>query len=113
MPPKRSRTSAISARARSKSVIDYFVAQSAANLNDAQAARAGPPKACLSSFFFLAKELSVKNTTQKIDRATLIKGGGTAALATLLAGTVQSSADACCSPIELMYTDDPPQVGAA
>jgi len=42
-----------------------------------------------------------------IDRATLLRGTGTAALATLLAGALEGRADACCSPIDLMYTDDP------
>jgi hypothetical protein len=54
----------------------------------------------------------VKKTSPGIDRATLIKGGGTAALATLLAGALQGRAEACCSPIDLTYTDDPPQLAA-
>jgi hypothetical protein len=47
----------------------------------------------------------VKNTTPKIDRATLLKGGGTAALAAVLAGTLESRAEACCFPIDLSYGD--------
>lgn len=54
----------------------------------------------------------MKELTTKIDRATLIRGGGTAALGTLLAGALQGRADACCSPIDLCYTDDPPQLAA-
>jgi hypothetical protein len=54
----------------------------------------------------------VKNTATKIDRATLLKNGGTAAVATLLMGALEGRADACCSPIDLMYTDDPPQMAA-
>jgi len=50
----------------------------------------------------------VKNTTSKIDRATLLKGGGTAALAAVLAGSLESRADACCFPIDLSYGDDLP-----
>ena len=42
---------------------------------------------------------------EKIDRATLLKGGGTAALATVLAGSLESRADACCFPIDLSYGD--------
>jgi hypothetical protein len=48
----------------------------------------------------------VKNTTPKIDRATLLKGGGTAALAAVLAGTMEADADACCFPIDLSYGDN-------
>jgi hypothetical protein len=49
----------------------------------------------------------VKKTESKIGRATLLKSGGTAALATLLTGALEGRADACCSPIDLQYTDDP------
>ncbi|HEX5275037.1 MAG TPA: hypothetical protein VFW34_07165 [Candidatus Rubrimentiphilum sp.] len=47
----------------------------------------------------------MKNTTPKIDRATLLKGGGTAALAAVLAGSLESRAEACCFPIDLSYGD--------
>jgi hypothetical protein len=42
-----------------------------------------------------------------LDRAALLKGGGTAALAALIAGALDGRADACCSPIDLIFTDDP------
>ena len=42
-----------------------------------------------------------------VNRATLLKGTGTAALATLLAGALEGRARACCSPIDLTFTDDP------
>lgn len=48
----------------------------------------------------------MKNTTPKIDRATLLKGGGTAALAAVLAGTLEGRAEACCFPIDLSYGDN-------
>jgi hypothetical protein len=47
------------------------------------------------------------NKPSTIDRATLLKGTGTAALATLLAALADGRADACCSPIDLTFTDDP------
>ena len=53
----------------------------------------------------------MKNTESKIGRGTLIKGGGTAALATLMMGALEGRAAACCSPIDLTFTDDP-QVAA-
>ena len=48
----------------------------------------------------------MKSTTPRIDRATLLKGGGTAALAAVLAGSLESRADACCFPIDLSYGDN-------
>jgi hypothetical protein len=45
----------------------------------------------------------VKRTARTIDRATLLKSGGTAALTTLLIGALEGRADACCSPIDLTY----------
>lgn len=42
-------------------------------------------------------------TSSRIDRATLLKSGGTAALATLFAGSLEANADACCAPIDLTY----------
>lgn len=47
----------------------------------------------------------MKETTVKIDRATLLKGGGTAALGALFAGAMETRADACCFPIDLSYGD--------
>lgn len=47
----------------------------------------------------------MKETTAKIDRATLLKGGGTVALGALLAGAMETRADACCFPIDLTYGD--------
>jgi len=43
--------------------------------------------------------------TEKIDRATLLKGGGTVALSAILAGAMETRADACCFPIDLSYGD--------
>ncbi len=43
--------------------------------------------------------------TEKIDRATLLKGGGTAALSAILVGAMEARADACCFPIDLSYGD--------
>ena len=45
----------------------------------------------------------MKRTARTIDRATLLKSGGTAALTTLLIGALEGRADACCSPIDLTY----------
>ncbi len=45
----------------------------------------------------------MKKTAHTIDRATLLKNGGTAALTTLLIGALEGRADACCSPIDLTY----------
>jgi hypothetical protein len=45
----------------------------------------------------------VKKTAHTIDRATLLKNGGTAALTTLLIGALEGRAEACCSPIDLTY----------
>ncbi len=47
----------------------------------------------------------MKNTTPKIDRATLLKGGGTLALTAMIAGAMEARADACCFPIDLTYGD--------
>lgn len=46
----------------------------------------------------------------KIDRGTLLKGGGTLALTTLLAAALDARAEAsvyCCDPIDLYYEDSP------
>ncbi len=40
---------------------------------------------------------------RKLDRATLLKGGGTAALALMLAKMTEAKAQACCEPIDLRY----------
>jgi len=45
----------------------------------------------------------MKKTARTIDRATLLKNGGTAALTTLLIGALEGRADACCDPIDLTY----------
>ncbi len=50
----------------------------------------------------------MKSTISKIDRATLLKGGGTAALAALFAGGLEGQAEACCFPIDLSYGDSLP-----
>ena len=55
----------------------------------------------------------MKTSAEKFDRATLLKGGGTAALAAVFAGAVEGRADACCSPIDLTYSDDPVQTASA
>ena len=47
----------------------------------------------------------MKEMTGKIDRATLLKGGGTVAIGALLAGAMEARADACCFPIDLTYGD--------
>jgi hypothetical protein len=47
----------------------------------------------------------VKNTAQKMDRATLLKGGGTLALTAMIAGAMEARAEACCFPIDLSYGD--------
>lgn len=48
----------------------------------------------------------MKNTIRKIDRATLLKAGGTAALAAVFAGVLEDRAEACCFPIDLSYGAD-------
>jgi hypothetical protein len=46
----------------------------------------------------------VKNTTSKIDRATLLKSGGLAALGFVLAGaSPRPRKGQCCDPIDLTY----------
>ena len=54
----------------------------------------------------------MKNKAQKMNRATLLKAGGTAALAAVLAGAMESNAEACCFPIDLSYGDDLPNMTA-
>ena len=48
----------------------------------------------------------MKKMPAKIDRATLLKGGGTAALTALLVGALEGRAEACCFPIDLSYGDN-------
>lgn len=48
----------------------------------------------------------MKKMPATIDRATLLKGGGTAALTALLIGALEGRAEACCFPIDLSYGDN-------
>ena len=48
----------------------------------------------------------MKEKPDTIDRATLLKGGGTAALTALLIGALEGRAEACCFPIDLSYGDN-------
>jgi hypothetical protein len=54
---------------------------------------------------FEIRSFAVKKMPAKIDRATLLKGGGTAALTALLVGALEGRAEACCFPIDLSYGD--------